>query len=374
MLGQDTEYFLWDTEKDQFVPSWTYLPKEKTYLIKGLHAFRDGFAVEINTGPQSCRAYLWEDQRTALYYTRHVFSIPNHIKFINDPLVRIDHLMDAQEEWPEDCRILGCNPTRDAYTGTQKVIKRDPLSIPFRTSGAHMHISDANLPVPVLTVPKAQSDFIKLCDLFIGLPLTVLFGDDLEFERRTLYGTAGEYRPQNYGSYKGIEYRTPSTRLYCHPAVMGLAFGMLRGLVAKHFFELVDKWNPAIEPHLQKAINTGQGAVEMMEELGKLFDFSRCLDSKDYGEEVDNSLAGGYYFKSKVGKRFSNYYNTEIDVLVEQKRVNLPFSADTWFLLKDNIDKSDTPVSKDWEEAHTGALEYFRRWQPERCKDEVVRV
>jgi hypothetical protein len=376
MLGQDTEYFLWDTKEDKFVPSWEYVPKEKTYLCcghgsKGVHAFRDGFAVEINTSPHSCRAWLWEDQRLGLSAARDLFRIPDNIKFINKPLVDISHLIPEMEKWPEDARILGCNPTKDAYKGGTKVINVNPLTLPFRTSGGHMHISSMDLPTPVQSVPQAQMMFIKLCDLFIGLPLAVVFDDDVEFERRTLYGTAGEYRVQNYpDGNRGIEYRVPSTRLYSHPAVMSLAFGMLRGVVADHFHRLVDHWNPAIEEPLQKAINTGVGAKEMLEELSKIFDFSSIV--RNDWELPANSLCSGYKRKNYVSRRFNSYYGYEIDCIVKTEQEIFPFHPDMWLLIKEKINKDLTP-EYDFEEAHKGAVEYFKEWQPERCQEETIR-
>jgi hypothetical protein len=350
MLGQDTEFFLWDTVENKYVPSWHYLPPPTAKGgMAGRLIFRDGFAMEINSIPQSCRAYIWEDVASALKAARSLFQIPAHIEFSTRPYVDIrEHLKDV-DTWPQDLKVLGCHPTLDAYTGDRKEIRRDPLTIPFRTCGAHMHISEVH---HVTQYTHTSQMFIKLCDLFIGLPLTVLFGDEMEFERRTLYGTAGEYRMQEYPSgARGIEYRTPSTRMYCHPAVMGLCFAIMRGLISKHFGKLMESWNPAIEKPLRKAINTGQGALEMFEDMQKMYNFADFTRPS-----VEDRLCGGFDLHSKYKL---DCYGREY--LVGEYQTIRPFSADVWLTLKKNINKDLNPEYP-FREAHHGLSEYLAEW------------
>jgi hypothetical protein len=348
-LGQDTEYFLWDSVENKYVPSWEFLPQSDNKLKGyGFSLFRDGFAMELNTDAQTCRAYLWEYHRSAFQWLREELGIPARIKFSTKPCVDISHLMDSKDAWPADVKVLGCNPTMDAYTGTRKEIKRDPLSIPFRTSGAHMHISGIE---HITNIPLKSMMFIKLCDLFIGLPLTAMFGDELEFQRRTLYGQAGEFRMQKYPTGTGIEYRVPSTRMYCHPAVMGLAFAMMRGLIAWYFEELASKWNPAIEKPLRKAINTGKGALEMLEDLNKMFDFTKVLENN---EGLDRINSGG-----DIQRRFRMHNGVKI--YLDAKSNTKPFMADTWLKIRANVDP-DKNAEEDYPEAHFGPTEYLTKW------------
>lgn len=284
MLGQDSEFFLIDKTNGKSIPAHKFFPPKDeafTYdtasfysaggfdtnphykhLGSGgkLKVYRDGYAVEVNSDPVNCRAWLWEDLRSALEFARKSANLPENIIFSTKPLVPID--LNEMEEWPQDLKILGCSPTLDAYSGTRKVIRVDPQTLPFRTSGAHLHISDID---SITVEPRQWATFIKLCDLFIGLPQTVLFGDELEFERRTLYGQAGEFRKQQWG----LEYRVCSSRVLNHVAIYSLFTGILRDLVAYHFFKLADAWNPKIEEPLIKAINTGEGAIELLDDMLK---------------------------------------------------------------------------------------------------------
>lgn len=267
LIGQDTEYFLWDTKKQQVYPSWKHFPQKKKALKATYEAFplghwsgrdaylyRDGLAVEVNSGPVTCRAWLWEDQKLTLQKLRPA-ELPQKVIYTTRPVVEVNEALRAS--FPKDVAQLGCSPTMDAYTGRQKIIKVDPRTLPFRSIGAHLHISFTQQLHPAWHQP-----FIKLADLLLGLPFTYIFADELEFKRRTLYGAAGEYRIQR--SYGGIEYRVLSPRLYNHPAIMGLFTGIWKHLLGSRALALWSYWDSAWEVPLQLAINTGEGLEELL--------------------------------------------------------------------------------------------------------------
>lgn len=289
-VGHDSEFFLWDEAKQEVVPSFKYYPQvekakpftatrrriRKRYISppaqgptgyigrtgrwadlytprvdvmcsgQPVKLFRDGLAVEINTSPVTCRAYLWNDTKMALLWGEPA-RMPKHYKFTSRPWVEVSKkLMDS---FPPDLQVLGCSPSLDAYTERQKSIAVDPMKTFFRTCGSHLHMSFVDGPPP----EEYWAPFIKLADLLIGVPFTYVFGDELERKRRKLYGQAGEFRFQKYG---GLEYRALSSRLWNHQGVFSLFTGIWKYILGGGGFKtLVEGWDKSWEPEIQQAIN-----------------------------------------------------------------------------------------------------------------------
>lgn len=311
-IGHDTEFFL-ETPRGRVVPSYEFfkqkteepvrflprsaydtgskylpfpenLPQERKDWLRRVPAantmmqvFRDGLAVEFNGVPATCRGFLWNDQVVATNMAS--WRLPKGVRFTTKPVMRVTR--ELVKSFPPDLKVLGCSPTQDAYTGTVKSLGGvDPLKLPFRTSGAHLHMSFESLatgkPVPIPA--HLWAPFIKVADLLIGVPFTYVFGDELEFKRRTLYGTAGEFRRQIYPSgYQGLEYRTLSSRLWNHPMTFSLFTGIWKYILGTTSITeaLIEKWDPAWEPDIQAAINLGdEVALKKMLEVGaKLYPF-----------------------------------------------------------------------------------------------------
>lgn len=241
------------------------------YITQGGRFFRDGWALEVNPRPSACRALVYEDVRGLLSKAKK--SLPEGYTFSTQPTVHLEK--DALEGAPEDCLLAGCSPSWDAYSGEMKLPELDYMEYTKRHSGGHLHFSThpGSKPNPFLTEEDVRV-FIKLCDLYIGLPSTVLFPSDGLWERREVYGQAGEFRIQKYpNGYNGAEYRTPSAEIFNHPMLHGLFSGIAAYFIVPNFTILKEKWNAKLEPVLQKAINTGVGAVELLSELGDVPNF-----------------------------------------------------------------------------------------------------
>jgi hypothetical protein len=289
--GHDTEFFLWDTKKEKVVPSYKFFgekkdepeylpgipyPNEpkltKTYaypLLRSKYSrnnmkvnsggefryYRDGLAVEFNSSPVTCRAWIWQDLKLAMATAESVKDLPAHVRFTARPWVAISPQLIRH--FPDDLKVLGCSPTLDAYTEQTKAVLVNPLKTYFRTSGAHMHCSfDDMLP------EEHWGPIIKLCDLCIGVPHTYIFADELEFKRRKLYGTAGEFRPQKYpNGQNGLEYRALSSRLYNHPGIFGLFSGIFKYVITENYAQMWEHWDSAWEADIQEAINLGTPAL-----------------------------------------------------------------------------------------------------------------
>ncbi len=347
LIGEDVEFFLWDTKEEHVVPAHDYFPMQRNakalippweHTSKGekklrfkakfnapknlsefyeskqwqysgdpVKVFRDGLAVEVNVNPTECRAFLWQDVKAALALSEPE-DLPKKVHYTTRPVVDID-VKDIMG-WPRDLHQLGCNPTMDAYTERQKTVTINPLTLPFRTCGSHLHMSfyaeDAwasreNLPL----AQECHAPIIKLADLLIGLPATYIFADELEFKRRSLYGQAGEYRFQR--TYGGIEYRALSSRIFNHPGVFSLLTGFWKYVIPCYSM-LWPKWDKAWEPELQLAINEGKGMEqffpiidEMLEDLEEELQYNlRPFDSENvpslevYKKLRELNLAGAF--------------------------------------------------------------------------------
>lgn len=268
--------------------------KHKTDLDdEGLSYFRDGFVVEVNVRPSTCRALLEFDVRTVL---RTIQSrLPEGYRLTTRSAFRVKRsdIKDA----PDDVKQFGCDPSYDGYTGRQKVVDLDGESHPARYAGGHMHFSvlvksevdgkekaiDTGFSEHVALGNRDNYPLIaQLFDKYVGRPLTYLYDGPEQFARRMFYGQAGEYRPQEYVSQKdgvmvgyktdgwspvygnvkktswGFEYRTPPSELWNHNAVATLFFGV-GGWVLNNFPALSKSIDKTEQESIRAAIQTGEG-------------------------------------------------------------------------------------------------------------------
>src|SRR5438034_6794270 len=289
-IGSDPEYFLF-AEKGAPVPAhkvWGGKDDKETPFPSswpGIKLFHDGYALEINIPAHFCREVIHGHIYRALEYAR-IKAHKAGYHLVNIPTIKVDPatLVDA----PEDVKHFGCDPSFDAYTGDVKVCEVDAMTHPYRYAGGHMHLSapyedvmTLGGPASWLADPEKMQLFIRMCDRYIGLPLSFLFESKEVFQRRQVYGQAGEYRPQVYGEivtnvifngenikgrsrYLGVEYRSPGPELWHHPAIASLAFGVMRK-IADHFDYLREKvWDKDEEAAIRNAMNTGEGLVKML--------------------------------------------------------------------------------------------------------------
>jgi len=253
MLGADPEVFIFD-EKGKSVPAWKYFPPKEARIEststwgnfgKG-GFFRDGYALEFNVPPETCRArtgnFLRETMQQALTH------LPRGYRLSTLATVRINR--KAMVSAPPDCQIFGCDPSYNAYLEREFTVDLDAGTHPYRYAGGHLHTSHIQV--------KGEKAFIfaKLCDIFIGLPLAYLYDTPDEKLRRKFYGRAGEFRIQHYpGGKSGIEYRTPSPKVWNNHRLAIMFMGVLRS-ISYAFPNLYNKWDNKWDKTIEKAINT----------------------------------------------------------------------------------------------------------------------
>ena len=230
-------------------------------------AFRDGYMVEVNIKPDTCRQTTTHRMKRALNELQRKLA-PKY-RLVAVPAVKINLKVDMKDA-PPDVLQFGCEPSYDAYTGETKVPPIDAITHPFRYAGGHLHFGHSSgRSTEWMLNPKKHPMFIKLMDLYVGLPLTYLFDDKRTFWRRRFYGQAGEYRSQKYGIHKnevGVEYRTPGPEVWNEPWVASFAMGAGR-YISSAIDTLTSKWDKGIEGDLIGAINTGADVEKLVRRL-----------------------------------------------------------------------------------------------------------
>ena len=282
MIGTDPEFFILD-DKGKPVPAWKFFPPQRQKILIGQAGalFRDGYALEVNATPESCRGRFGNEVKGSL---KHALAmLPKDYSFTSSPAVRID--LNDMNDAPPDCQIFGCDESLNAYTQKSSSVNLDAYDHPFRYAGGHMHISSSNC--RFLESDADKFLFVKLCDLFVGLPLAYLFDDEANVQRRKYYGRAGECRFQKYpDGTTGIEYRTPPPQLWNDQRLMGLMFGVFRDL-SYRYKVLKTQWNPAWEPMIQDAINTGQVPYGLLQTAGGFYtpELLRLIKTERYFQD-----------------------------------------------------------------------------------------
>lgn len=277
-VGADPEFFIISSSGEVLSAHLFFNNKTNKHIVHdpygGGQFFRDGFALEINPDPCECKASLFFTGKNLLRYAGAQMG-KNH-SFFTTPTISVD--LSSLANAPEDLRTFGCEPSWDAYTGDKKISYVNAMDYPYRHSGGHMHFSPTAEDAREAWLNESENHLmaIKLLDLYLGLPLSIIFDSPEQYQRRNLYGAAGEFRPQSYKRYvirydrdesiyreenpsgisRGLEYRTPDARIWNHSLFLGFAFGVARE-VLRHFHELSPKWDKGIEDSLREAINKG---------------------------------------------------------------------------------------------------------------------
>lgn len=244
--------------------------------------FRDGYMVEFNVRPQTCRQSLTHLLRNGVAILQRELK-EKGLTLAAIPAVRINLARDMKDA-PPDVMQFGCKPSLDAYNGEVKIPPIDAISHPYRYAGGHMHFGySGNEEEKWMLNKDNHADAVKLLDLYLGLPLTALFNNRRTYLRRRYYGQAGEYRSQQYlkpDSHKpahwadtqwaayvktqvGIEYRTPGPEMWNAAWVASFAYGVGR-FVMTGYKQLLKKYDRKLGDGVRAAINTGYQLDEML--------------------------------------------------------------------------------------------------------------
>lgn len=279
-VGCDPEFTVLDPDGLPVPAHSVGIELKETSKIKpyGSVAFRDGYNVEVNLdNGRVCRAQLLNGIAVTVGAIRA--ALPKGYTLTAKAAYQI-RVEEQMKDAPPDVTEFGCSPSKDAYTGEDKVVVLQAYTHPWRYAGGHLHFGDlaygynptlyGSDPCSAIKDRTKNPLLVKLFDKYIGVPLAVLFNDDAQWERRKYYGQAGEYREQNYGNASGVEYRVPPPELFNHPSLISLFSGLGRAIIT-NFKSLSEAYDPALDSAVIRAINTGEGAKELLQTVPKWY-------------------------------------------------------------------------------------------------------
>jgi len=164
-----------------------------------------------------------------------------------------------EELQSEEAKQFGCDPDYDAWALCVNEPPRDASIKPFRTVGGHLHVGyvegSGN---DFLLDPMGKVMLVKIFDLILGVPMTVLDHNEAAVNRRKLYGKAGCHRPTSYG----VEYRSLSNFWTFSPVLVRLVHSLAgQSLLLfrnKGAFDMLEKVSPE---EVQRIINMGDATA-----------------------------------------------------------------------------------------------------------------
>lgn len=217
-FGSDPEFVI--QNKDSVKSAIGILPaKENALESHGNQIYYDNVLAEIAIKPAFDKSELVENTYSALkFLADYVYPYTFHVKSALD--------YPNQEINCDAARIAGCNPEWDVYSlqmiepPSKLIDSMDgyyQFKSPFRTAGGHIHVGSNFL----LNQLKTLS-FIRMMDLFVGIPSIFLDSDPTSKKRRKAYGKAGSHRTPEYG----IEYRTLGNFWLSSPKLVELIYDL----------------------------------------------------------------------------------------------------------------------------------------------------
>ena len=288
--GGDPEFVIHDRRGKPVSAHTIGLPNIKTdkRAVSGGFYGYDGYALEINPDPASCRAYVSEHTKNILRYIEQAHLVGNYegysIKAISAFPITKSSLVGA----PDSARFFGCDPSNDGYTESVKRMEVDAMATLIRFCGGHLHwgtevcseATDAFGNVVkvgtrnALNTPEKHNGLARLMDEYLGVPMAHIWHGPEQFIRRTYYGQAGEFRTQFYNErWQGFEYRTPPSEMWMHQAMFGLFSGVGRWVI-NNYDRLIKSEDKGRWDSVRAAINHGEGTKSLLKSVPNYYDAS----------------------------------------------------------------------------------------------------
>lgn len=210
-IGTDPEFILVD-KNNKPKSAISILPKKSHVKpLKGNTFYYDNVLAEIAVKPSFTKEEFLSNIKFCL---RSLSRLVSPFKF--EIISSIDY--PQKELINEEARIVGCNPEWNVYSfkcvlPPEEIIQKTS----FRSVGGHIHVGSRYL-------QDADSifSFIRMMDLFVGIPSVILDKNKASKERRKIYGKAGAHRVTDYG----LEYRVLSNFWFSSPEQASLIYDL----------------------------------------------------------------------------------------------------------------------------------------------------
>jgi hypothetical protein len=221
LVGSDPEVMV-KSQKTQEIVSAIPLVKEgkddPRDLGQGFKVLHDTTLIEFNIPPTDSKKRFIATMREGLKRVSKVIGKEHTL------------IAQASHEFPKkflkerDANVFGCAASFDAWE--MRMCQPPDCKNGLRTGSTHLHIGRKDFENPsddVLINPYSKARIIRLMDLFLGIPFTILESNDpTNKARKKLYGTCGNHRPCEYG----VEYRVLSNYCLRSPELLDLAFDL----------------------------------------------------------------------------------------------------------------------------------------------------
>lgn len=206
-----------------FRRDWAQQPSDIPVL------FPDGVQLEFNVNAYDCVAYTVNALAQSMRLLKGELAKGNHTLDLTTKATVITD--DVWERLSPRGKQLGSLPSFNAYGDEPLQVTDENRKL--RTGAGHIHFgfnANGDLPHDV----DSLKTLAKICDRIVGIPSVMIDVDPDNATRRTMYGRAGEFRPQPHG----FEYRTPSNFWLTSGPLAGFIFGAARLALAIYRREL----------------------------------------------------------------------------------------------------------------------------------------
>lgn len=270
-IGTDIEFFL--KKGTKYVSAIGYIAGSKDSplpLSNGGVVIHDNVALEVATPVAANKEEFIDAVRTSV--TDALSGLPKDIKLSST--VSVD--FPKKELLDDEAQLFGCSPDFDAWELMINTVPYGAEQKPFRCVGGHLHlgfVTDSGN--DFLLDPMGKVTTVKLLDLLLGIPMTIIDQEKGSKERRELYGKAGCHRPTDYG----VEYRALSNYWTTSPVLVALVYDIaatVLSLMANGKAEEALALAEASE--IQHIINECdiEGAYALFNKVSKLYGTELC--------------------------------------------------------------------------------------------------
>ncbi len=333
LLGGDPEFFI-TTKRGKTLSACQFLPskfnKKKVRNYSGNKVgeyFFDGVQAEINIEPSRCREVLASRIWNVLRSVKS--KIGDDYKVVMKPSVIVSK--DVLDRADPEAKRFGCSPDWNAYTGLQNESKLNGDTHRVRYSGGHIHLS-FDKGDRMLSDPNIFLDFVKLLDLFVGIPMLLLDVGSASNRRRKYYGKAGTFRETRWG----VEYRQPSNVWLKSPELTSLALGLSR---TAYRIMISSKenlfWDSVKQEEIRKAIDSSNNkdCTEIYERIKELMGQVSLSDDPF----CNNLTRGGRGSNGKLYVAGSDIYD-----YVRDKTIDVVYGTDceeAWYMYYSKLNR-----------------------------------
>ena len=221
-MGTDLEGFLRNRKTgiiESAIPLISEGKENPRDLGGGYKILHDNVLIEFNVPPSKTKKEFILNLREGLR------RVSNIIGEQYDFVAQASHKFNKKFLRHQDATVFGCSKEYDAWE--LKVVTPPDCTTNLRSCGGHLHLGRADFENPsdeILMNPYSKVRVIKLMDIFVGIPFTILENNDVtNKERKKLYGRSSFHRPTEFG----CEYRVLTNYWMRSPKLTDLALDLM---------------------------------------------------------------------------------------------------------------------------------------------------